>query len=309
MTPAHAPVTRATVRVFGGRAARVGSNRCRVVQLSVRRPVRRPAAGSRPGRRRACSCCVLVASSRSRPSPAAVLTAGLLVARARRWLACSVCVAVLRRRDVVRLRRRRLPGPAASAAPACGEARWKDVEDVDRADRRAASAACVLRLRDGRTTTIPVGVLAGQRRRLRARPAAAPRPRPRLPAAAPSRRLSARRRPDPPIRPPGGRPVACAGCLEVSPSGLWRPPAKRVEGYPLSRVQIPPPPPDPTAPARLSLCRQRVSGSLGASTAVGAVAPAHSTRASATRPAVTRPVAPVGASGDVRRRPGTPRWS
>src|SRR4051812_44419503 len=61
------------------------------------------------------------------------------------------------------------------------------------------------------------------------------------------------------------RPVTCPGCLEVSPSGLWRPPAKRVEGYPLSRVQIPPPPPDPhgSVPAP-TLGRSRPGSRAGA---------------------------------------------
>src|SRR3954452_16764857 len=61
------------------------------------------------------------------------------------------------------------------------------------------------------------------------------------------------------------RPVACPGCLEVPPSALWRPPAKRVEGYPLSRVQIPPPPPDPhgSVPAP-TLGRSRLGSRAGA---------------------------------------------
>jgi hypothetical protein len=40
------------------------------------------------------------------------------------------------------------------------QARWKDVEDVV-ATSVAGESCVVLRLRDGRTTTVPVGVLAG----------------------------------------------------------------------------------------------------------------------------------------------------
>ena len=90
--------------------------------------------------------------------PAAVLTTGLLVA-VLAWLVLLVAIAVLRRRDVVRFddagyRVRYVRGVGV------GEARWKDVEDVT-APTVEGTRCVVLRLRDGRTTTIPVDVLVG----------------------------------------------------------------------------------------------------------------------------------------------------
>jgi hypothetical protein len=90
--------------------------------------------------------------------PGAVLTTGLLVA-ALAWLALLFALASLRRRDVVRLdeagyRVRFVRGAGV------GEARWKDVEDVT-APTLEGTRCVVLRLRDGRSTTIPVDVLKG----------------------------------------------------------------------------------------------------------------------------------------------------
>ena len=56
---------------------------------------------------------------------------------------------------------RRATGSGTCAGPASGEAEWKQVEDV--AAATVAGERCVvLRLRDGRTTTVPVGVLAAR---------------------------------------------------------------------------------------------------------------------------------------------------
>jgi hypothetical protein len=90
--------------------------------------------------------------------PEAVLSTGLVVA----VVLCLVVLAglaVLRRRDVVRLeetgyRVRSVRGAGVRQAP------WKDVEDVT-APTVEGQRCVVLRLRDGRTTTIPVDVLAG----------------------------------------------------------------------------------------------------------------------------------------------------
>jgi hypothetical protein len=90
--------------------------------------------------------------------PEAVLSAGLLVA----VVLCLVVLAglaALRRRVVVRLdetgyRVRYVRGAGVRQAP------WKDVEDVT-APTVEGQRCVVLRLRDGRTTTMPVDVLAG----------------------------------------------------------------------------------------------------------------------------------------------------
>lgn len=90
--------------------------------------------------------------------PEVVLSAGLLVA----VVLCLVVLAglaALRRRDVVRLdetgyRVRYVRGAGVRQAP------WKDVEDVT-APTVEGQRCVVLRLRDGRTTTMPVDVLAG----------------------------------------------------------------------------------------------------------------------------------------------------
>ena len=90
--------------------------------------------------------------------PEAVLSTGLVVA----VVLCLVVLAglvVLRRRDVVRLdetgyRVRSVRGAGVRQAP------WKDVEDVT-APTVEGQRCVLLRLRDGRTTTIPVDVLAG----------------------------------------------------------------------------------------------------------------------------------------------------
>jgi len=87
-----------------------------------------------------------------------VLSVGLLVAVAL-WVAVLVTLALLRRRDVVRLDE---VGYVVRLVRGAGvrEARWKDVEDVT-APTVQGERCVVLRLRDGRTTTIPVDVLAG----------------------------------------------------------------------------------------------------------------------------------------------------
>lgn len=90
--------------------------------------------------------------------PGTVLTVGLLVALVG-WVGVLVGVAVLRGREVVRFddvgyRVRSIRGAGVR------EARWKDVEDATAPTVR--EERCVLlRLRDGRTTTIPVDVLSG----------------------------------------------------------------------------------------------------------------------------------------------------
>ncbi len=101
---------------------------------------------------------VLVAVVSAASLPGAVLTAGLFVALVA-WLAVLGGVAVLRRREVVRFddvgyRVRHIRGAGVR------EARWKDVEDAT-APTVLNDRCVLLRLRDGRTTTIPVDVLRG----------------------------------------------------------------------------------------------------------------------------------------------------
>jgi len=90
--------------------------------------------------------------------PDAVLSTGLVVAVVL-CLAVLAGLAVLRRRDVVRFdetgyRVRYVRGAGVRQAP------WTDVEDVT-APTVEGQRCVLLRLRDGRTTTIPVDVLAG----------------------------------------------------------------------------------------------------------------------------------------------------
>lgn len=90
--------------------------------------------------------------------PEHVLGAALLVLLVV-WLAVLIGIAVLRRREVVRLddvgyRVRHIRGAGVH------EATWKDVEDVTAPTVRG-DRCVLLRLRDGRTTTIPVDVLRG----------------------------------------------------------------------------------------------------------------------------------------------------
>ena len=59
-------------------------------------------------------------------------------------------------------RRGGLPRPLSCAEPASTGRRWADVEDAV-TTTVAGSPCVVLRLRDGRSTTIPVDVLAGDR--------------------------------------------------------------------------------------------------------------------------------------------------
>jgi hypothetical protein len=88
----------------------------------------------------------------------AVLSTGLLVAVVL-WLLVLGSVVALRRGDVVRLdetgyRVRFVRGAGVR------QASWKDVEDVT-APTVEGQRCVLLRLRDGRTTTVPVDVLAG----------------------------------------------------------------------------------------------------------------------------------------------------
>jgi len=90
--------------------------------------------------------------------PGGVLSTGLLVAVVL-WLLVVGGVVALRRGDVVRLdetgyRVRFVRGAGVRKAP------WKDVEDVT-APTVEGQRCVLLRLRDGRTTTVPVDVLAG----------------------------------------------------------------------------------------------------------------------------------------------------
>ena len=90
--------------------------------------------------------------------PGALLSTGLLVAVVL-WLLVLGGVVALRRGDVVRLdeagyRVRFVRGAGVRQAP------WKDVEDVT-APTVEGQRCVLLRLRDGRTTTVPVDVLAG----------------------------------------------------------------------------------------------------------------------------------------------------
>lgn len=90
--------------------------------------------------------------------PGAALSTGLLVAVVL-WLLVLGGLVVLRRGDVVRLDEtgyqvRFVRGAGVRRAP------WKDVEDVT-APTVEGQRCVVLRLRDGRTTTVPVDVLAG----------------------------------------------------------------------------------------------------------------------------------------------------
>ena len=101
---------------------------------------------------------VLVVVATLASLPGEVLTAGL-VAALLAWLGVLVGVAVLRRREVVRFddvgyRVRNIRGAGVR------EARWKDVEDAT-APTVLQERCVVLRLRDGRTTTIPVDLLQG----------------------------------------------------------------------------------------------------------------------------------------------------
>jgi hypothetical protein len=90
--------------------------------------------------------------------PALALTVGLAVGLLL-WLTVLAASAVLQRRDVVRLDAR---GYRVRHVRGAGvrEARWTDVEDVT-APTVEGERCVVLRLRDGRSTTIPVDVLAG----------------------------------------------------------------------------------------------------------------------------------------------------
>ena len=131
-------------------------------------------------------------------------------------------------------------------------ARWKDVEDAV-TTTRAGSPCVVLRLRNGGTTTIPVDVLAGRPRGVRARPAAPPHRR-TGPASAVIRCRTGPDSADPVA-------VACSLCglvsasVEASPSPVYG--ARLLSGFGAttpSRVQIPPPPPSsrpPSAGARV----------------------------------------------------------
>lgn len=99
---------------------------------------------------------VLVATVGSLPE--GVLASGLLVVLVA-WLTVLVGIAVLRRREVVRLddvgyRVRHIRGAGVH------EATWKDVEDATAPTMRG-DRCVLLRLRDGRTTTIPVDLLRG----------------------------------------------------------------------------------------------------------------------------------------------------
>ena len=90
--------------------------------------------------------------------PSAVLTVGLLVAVVGS-LGLLAGLWLLRRRDVVLLdetgyRVRWVRGAGVRAA------RWKDVEDVTTATV-TGQRCVVLRLRDGRTTTVPVDLVSG----------------------------------------------------------------------------------------------------------------------------------------------------
>jgi hypothetical protein len=90
--------------------------------------------------------------------PGALLSTGLLVAVVL-WLLVLGGVVAPRRGDVVRLdeagyRVRFVRGAGVRQAP------WKDVEDVT-APTVEGQRCVLLRLRDGRTTTVPVDVLAG----------------------------------------------------------------------------------------------------------------------------------------------------
>lgn len=90
--------------------------------------------------------------------PGAVLSTGLLVAVVL-WLLVLGGLVALRRSDVVRFdetgyRVRFVRGAGVRQAP------WKDVEDVT-APTVEGQRCVLLRLRDGRTTTVPVDVLAG----------------------------------------------------------------------------------------------------------------------------------------------------
>lgn len=101
---------------------------------------------------------VLVGFSAALSLPSTVLTVGLLVAVVA-WVGLLAAIAVLRRRVVVRFdeagyRVRSIRGAGVL------QARWKDVEDAT-APTVEGDRCVVLRLRDGRTTTIPVDVLAG----------------------------------------------------------------------------------------------------------------------------------------------------
>jgi hypothetical protein len=101
---------------------------------------------------------VLVVVATLASLPGEVLTAGL-VAALLAWLGVLVGVAVLRRREVVRFddvgyRVRSIRGAGVR------EARWKDVEDAT-APTVLQERCVLLRLRDGRTTTIPVDLLQG----------------------------------------------------------------------------------------------------------------------------------------------------
>jgi hypothetical protein len=99
---------------------------------------------------------VLVATLASLPG--AVLTTGLLVALVA-WVGVLVGVDLLRRSVVVRFddvgyRVRNIRGAGVR------EARWSEVEDAT-APTIHDDRCVLLRLRDGRTTTIPVDVLRG----------------------------------------------------------------------------------------------------------------------------------------------------
>jgi hypothetical protein len=98
---------------------------------------------------------VLVALVALVAAPAALLLVGVVL-----LLALLVGTAVLRRTDVVELDE---GGYRVRAVRGCGvrQARWTEVEDVSAVTLRDEPCV-VLRLRDGRTTSIPVLLLAGR---------------------------------------------------------------------------------------------------------------------------------------------------
>ena len=160
-------------------------SRAHAVRLSARPGPGRPAGGPALRRAAPCSCSSATASwspcRTCRRASCSVVAALGVVGRRRSAGGCAARAYVVRLDDDG-YRVRLVRGAGVSAA------RWTDVEDAGRPPTRAASPCVVLRLRDGRTTTIPVGALAGDREEFVARPAG--------PAAARSRAACRRLGPD-----------------------------------------------------------------------------------------------------------------
>ena len=146
-------------------------NRGHVVRISARAGPGRPAGGTAAGRARpGWSCSTTARSWRSSAArPGVLLVVG--------WPSALVAVLALARPRCGdpgrRARRGRLPGPDGPRRRGPKAARWRDVEDAVAASPHGVDCV-VLRLRDGRTTSIPVAAVDAAREDFVAGPARPP---------------------------------------------------------------------------------------------------------------------------------------